>query len=102
MKKMRLDMDELRVDTFSTTPECSNHAGTVFGQVEESEGRTCNPVSAFCTNTTNYSQTCEYVNTCNPTCAGDTCGYATCGECNPNYSIQLTCHQVTCNGFGAC
>jgi hypothetical protein len=78
--KLTLNLEDLSVDTFDTTPT-ENPKGTVFG-----EQCTC------------YTQcTCPGCPTCDATCemeltdCGNTCGGATCGQ---------TCHTcgATCGG----
>ena len=36
MKKLRLDLENLKVDSFATTPEMTAAKGTVFGQDTDS------------------------------------------------------------------
>ena len=59
MKKIKLDLDDLKVESFDTTPEDrEREQGTVFGYF------TC-PTICSCVDT------CE--NTCDDTCMGPTC-----------------------------
>ncbi len=81
MKKLKLNLDDLRVESFATTPGVSGKPGTVFGQEYTFE-------------------TCAPQNTCDPqqmSCVGCT-GSLTCGACNPTSTCwwQETCLQ-TCN-----
>jgi hypothetical protein len=72
MKKFRLELDDLRIDSFSTTP-AQKAKGTVFG-----EQCTC------------YTQcTCPGCPTCDASCEGS-CG-ASC-----DYSCQATCAPASC------
>jgi len=69
MKKLTLNCDELRVDSFDPSPVSTDHRGTVRGH--SGYGGTCYP-------------------TCGPTCA------ATCPHTCPN-TCQYTCHY-SCQG----
>ncbi|HWK88556.1 MAG TPA: hypothetical protein VNP72_01125 [Longimicrobium sp.] len=83
MKKLRLDQDDLRVESFTTVNDGAAARGTVFGRATWA--------------------TCEGMETCYPynTCAGTGCGsgYASCGcgwsEATCSH-IHSTCQQ-TCN-----
>ena len=78
MKKLRLSLDELRVDSFETTAE-QEPRGTVMGEQQ-------------CTCLTNC--TCPGCNTCNETCP-QTCAYT----CDDSECI-MTCIGDTCGGGG--
>lgn len=78
MKKIKLDLDDLKVESFDTQPE----EGEVFGY----QCPTCPPnytCDATCPST---CATCAGQNTCDSTCA-NTCGW-TCPD---------TCPPRTCN-----
>ena len=88
MKKVKLNLDDLKVESFATTPDSLGGRGTVFGQ---------DPTWA----------TCEFQETCAPynTCVGFTCADQTCSPgCEP--SGGGTCGPVqtcfTCIGLGTC
>ena len=73
MKKLKLDLDDLKVESFETTPETGNPRGTVvgygdtFGRCETFDLITCfEPCE-----TSTCGHTCA--RTCNNTC-GSTCG----------------------------
>jgi len=95
MKKMKLSLDDLKVESFQTTPENdADREGTVFGFISPGPGNTCDP---GCTDTLQAScnGTCD-----DPTCStcGSTCG-SSCG-CPPVTCIQLcgtvfACHICT-------
>jgi hypothetical protein len=76
MKKLKLDLEDLSVESFATTPESRGEGGTVFGQQ-----CTC------------YTQcTCPGCPTCDASCNG-TCG-GTCGgtcEASCNGTCDFTC-----------
>ena len=78
MKKLRLDLDELAVESFDTQKD-AREKGTVVGE-QCSCGGTCYP-EATCPQTCAYTcddPTCAY--TCDDaTCAGLTCNYESCG-----------------------
>jgi hypothetical protein len=78
MNKLRLDLEDLSVESFSTTPEAGKEEGTVFGQQ--------------CTCYTNC--TCPGCPTCDASCNG-TCGGTCGGTCDA--SCNGTC-DASCNG----
>jgi hypothetical protein len=88
--KLKLNLDQLNVDTFTTEIE-KRASGTVFGEQ--------------CTCYTNCS--CPGCPTCDASCNG-TCG-ATCGG-SCDYSCGGTCdvycggtvNDATCNNYGTC
>ena len=70
MKKLKLNIDDLKVESFETTKNFKNVQGTVKGYRPTWEG-TCD-----CTGGTCYTvDDCTGV-TCNPTCDEDTCTVA--------------------------
>ncbi len=84
MKKLKLNLDDLKVESFETTPEQPKPKGTVVGNAEPTELQPCdyseNPTDCLCVT---YAATCP--NTCYNTCAStcSTCGSTceqTCGE----------------------
>ncbi len=96
MHKLKLNLEDLSVESFATTPEARHEGGTVFGQQ-----CTC------------YTQcTCPGCPTCDASCNG-TCG-GTCGgtcdaSCNGtcdgscDYSCGDTCYETcgyTCQTCG--
>ena len=81
MRKLKLDLDDLSVESFATTPESRGDGGTVFGQ-----GCTC------------YTQcTCPGCPTCDASCNGtcDASCNGTCGE--TEVSCLNTCGGFTCD-----
>jgi len=88
VKKLRLELDELAVDSFATDG-LLRAAGTVHGHL-----------SAICTYACNGTDG----GTCNdPTCVGDTCNgdytcQLSCTECNSYYcaSDDPSCGQFSC------
>jgi hypothetical protein len=82
MTKLKLDMEELSVESFDTTPDARREVGTVFGQQ-----CTC------------YTQcTCPGCPTCDASCNG-TCGGTCAGTCDA--SCNGTCGgttDITCMG----
>lgn len=95
MNKLRLRLDELAVEGFSTTP-AAPASGTVVGQQGTHYSYctcnmpTCDPTCAYsCDDETCYGYfTCGWQQTCEATCL-DTCGpscYDTCPrDCGPYY-----------------
>ncbi|HEX5868916.1 MAG TPA: hypothetical protein VFY65_00800 [Longimicrobium sp.] len=103
--KLKLRLDDLRVDTFHTTAP-RKERGTVFGEQctcwTQCGQNTC-PGCPTCDNTCNGANTCA--NSCAFTCAY-TCDDASCGaSCNGtcDYSCNGTCED-TCNDscYGTC
>ena len=92
MPKLKLDLDQLVVDSFSTEKP-QPRAGTVFGEQ--------------CTCYTNC--TCPGCPTCDASCNG-TCGgtcaascYGTCGDFTCGNSCNCgTQYDATCNNYGTC
>jgi hypothetical protein len=77
MRKLRLDLEDLSVESFTTTPEAHRESGTVFGQQ-----CTC------------YTQcTCPGCPTCDASCNG-TCGGTCAATCNA--SCNGTCGGWSC------
>ena len=96
MKKLKLDLDDLRVESFATAPG-GDAKGTVVGYATE-------PVWTVCYFTCNV--TCNGAETCD-TCGGGgqtdlDCGsgYYTCPTCDftcDDYSCQMTGDGCACN-----
>jgi hypothetical protein len=94
MKKLRLDLNDLKVESFVTTPDQGPPQGTVFGQ--DTRTQSCD---SSCTDTC-WEHTCG--NTCGESCGG-TCdtgcgsGHATC-DCGltPNCLTDYTCYHTHC------
>jgi hypothetical protein len=106
MKKLRLDLDNLKVDSFATTPDAERLRGTVHGQDTE---------YAYCTgyftcvgqgDCHSYEATCLGNDTCEGLGCGDTnslrCGGADTTACS--YWNQETCNFGTCGcaSWAAC
>jgi hypothetical protein len=88
MKKLKLRLDDLRVDTFATT-QVEKAKGTVFGEqcTCQSYDYACLATgdescdAASCAGTCDAAFTCEdscVDCTCQASCGGQTCGYFTC------------------------
>ena len=93
MAKLKLNLDQLAVDSFNTeVPEKTS--GTVFG-----EQCTCY-TNCTCPGCPTCDNTCP--NTCDASCNGscvscnNTCDY-TCG-----FACGGTQYDATCNGYGTC
>jgi hypothetical protein len=96
MNKLKLNLDELSVESFDTT-RAEKEKGTVFG-----EQCTC-----YTQCTCPGCPTCANYNTCNATCGAtcaNTCDDATCVGCGgTDYSAcDCTQYDATCNGYGTC
>lgn len=89
MKKMKLDLEELSVETFDTLPGSSGKAGgTVRAYLNTEEIISCISFCEACT-----GDTCD---TCAASCGG-TCN--TCSTCGGS-TCEGTCGENTCNGCG--
>lgn len=94
MSKLRLELHDLRVDTFSTSKEPGGEAGTVRAHgAGPSYDEPCEPIPP------DYTETCPpYTSdTCDASCNG-TC-YGSCyGSCQNTCSTcwQNTCANSTC------
>jgi hypothetical protein len=93
MKKLRLHLDDLRIDSFQTTaPE--KPKGTVFGEqctcYTQCTCPGCPTCYASCNGSCDASCNGTCGNTCDASCQG-TCDY----YCNPSY-------DNTCDGYNTC
>lgn len=106
MKKITLDLDDLKVESFETTAEASDAPGTVHGYItrdltlcdqctDSTCGSTCGgSCSPTCTNTCapTCAQTCS--STCDSTCSG--CGGGV--TCLPGCNTDFAC--FICTDYG--
>ncbi len=82
MRKLKLDLDDLSVESFASTPEPRGEGGTVFGQ----NHCTC------------YTQcTCPGCPTCDASCNG-TCGCTEDASCYGSCDYSCVCSNETCGG----
>lgn len=91
MSKIRLDVDSLMVESFSTITDDEKSKGTVFGRIDTfqrycSDGATCDTCPGWCADT--GATDCG---TCGATDCG-TCATA-CGTCNTDCG---TCDPYCC------
>lgn len=94
MKKMKLDLDDLKVESFETTAESQDGEGTVYGYITQDLTQ-CGDCTNFLCEPTN-NRTCG--STCGPTC-GNTCGNTCPSTCNNTCGSTCTCgNGVTCLG----
>ncbi|HET7233407.1 MAG TPA: hypothetical protein VFJ16_25575 [Longimicrobium sp.] len=106
MHKLKLDLDQLTVDSFDTNPPAGERRGTVQGLARTlydtclcSGGGTCISCDPGCDNSVggtcdvSCGGTCD--NTCN--CTGNSC-YGTCNvSCNVTCdTCQTNCQQESC------
>ncbi|MEM7354333.1 MAG: hypothetical protein AAF657_26240 [Acidobacteriota bacterium] len=100
MKKLKLDLDDLEVESFQTTPEAGDsEEGTVYGYLSFGPGNTCddgctnNTFCRVCTQLGCTAQTNCNQNTCPAGCTDQTnCNQNTCVGC----TAQTNCNQYTC------
>jgi hypothetical protein len=73
MKKLRLELEQLTVDSFDTVPLAAKR-GTVVGEEQEC---TC-PTACYTNCTCPGCPTCDHTcyQTCNATCDGETCDFS--------------------------
>ncbi len=110
MAKLKLNLEDLKVESFATTRSPNASRGTVFGQTIDQTGGCCITVdpSCDCSGTgcpTANGGSCEETQCnqppCTDTCAfntqqcADTCNAGT-GACGP------TCGEVSCNNEYTC
>ena len=99
MKKFKLELDALEVDTFATLAEATPKVGTVHGYRPTIDEGTCNEPSCnggpICGQET-WDQTCPA--SCAYTCA-NTCDDPTCAQTCAYTCDDLTCQtcEATCN-----
>lgn len=84
MKKIRLDVAELRVDSFSVTPEMAGRKGTVLGQ----SAYTVDFPWSMCLSDP-YTET-RYPNAGCPTGEYQTCNHTVC-DCDQDANTQDDC-----------
>lgn len=103
MAKLKLEMDELVVDSFETLPVRDTRRGTVEGHATWD---TCRPL--VCTETQEPTAYYTCPNTCANTCAY-TCDDVTCATCANTCqgTCEFTCDDATCDTcrtdcFGIC
>lgn len=97
MKKLKLDLDDLRIDSFDTTPAFGERQrGTVVGAAPETYYG-CNSEGETCDTCRTCNDTCWY--TCGVSCGGtcNTC-YTNCGTCPGQWTCDVTC----CGSCGTC
>ncbi|HEX8318933.1 hypothetical protein [Longimicrobium sp.] len=94
MKKLRLQLEDLRIDSFSTTP-VEKEKGTVFG-----EQCTCN-TACSCPGCPTCDASCNgtCAATCDASCNG-TCDYS-CNTCGGSCGAGDSCYQ-TCALYSGC
>jgi hypothetical protein len=103
--KLKLDLDELQVESFDTTPGEHRREGTVFGQqctcYTQCTCPGCPTCDASCNGTCGGTCDASCNGTCGGTCANScygTCGEYTCYGCGGDG----TAYDITCRGIGTC
>jgi hypothetical protein len=93
--KLKLNLDQLAVDSFDTCVP-AKEKGTVFGEQCTCPGVTC---AATCPATCAYTcddATCPQCPTCNQSCNGSC-------DCSYDYTCEgCTLYDGTCRGYGTC
>jgi hypothetical protein len=86
VRKLKLDLEDLSVESFATTPEAHRESGTVFGQ---------NHCTCYTQCTCPGCPTCDA--SCNGTCGG-TCDVSCNGTCGcPDPSANWSACGRTCD-----
>jgi hypothetical protein len=116
MKKLRLDGEDLRVETFSTMPLLRPSEGTVYGKdsfdtclglgcaSHRGESCGCNITSMTCSNihhTCQYTCNCGLTYTCATAGATDCPGETQCPPVSYDYTCYGSCTDQGCTGCGA-
>jgi hypothetical protein len=91
MSKLKLDLEDLVVESFSTTAERGREGGTVFGQQCTCYTQCTCPGCPTCNASCNGTCAASCNGTCDASCNG-TCG-ATCADC----SVAWTACGRTCD-----
>ena len=94
MNKLRLKLDDLRVDTFQTTP-VQKEKGTVFGEQCTCYTQCTCPGCPTCYASCNG--TCDA--SCNGSCGGATCDASCYGSCDYSCACSQDSCDPTCGGF---
>jgi hypothetical protein len=99
MKKIRLELDMLSVETFSTTGGAAEAGGTVKARENTEDYAGCESID-YCQGTlncpaTNATKECGSCNTDYDSCYAYSCGVTLCDTC-------LTCRGNTCDGAQSC
>ena len=124
MKKLKLNLDDLKVESFATTPDAASGRGTVFGQdPTHPPENTCNTCGMemftcvgytcveWCGHNPSENGTCGPANTCvttcepQSTCPSPTCGVSCGGGDLTNCPGETECEQDptwTANGCTLC
>ncbi len=98
MKKLELNLDDLKVESFETTPADSRRGrGTVFGYSEFTEFASCGP---DCTPGDYGGQTYDGGETCDASCADGTCQLTCAFTCMPTCGVS--CLPGDCSPPGDC
>ena len=96
MKKLKLNLDDLKVESFETVPESLAAKGTVKGADDHTV-----PGYNTCNLTCQGLPTCDYGPTCLGTCpSACTCGsgcFGSCITCGGNWTCWQTGGCPTCN-----
>lgn len=92
MKKLKLDLDDLQVESFHTTPGSARLDG---GTVQGYTGEQCIPTVEGPTCSTCQGWTCDP--SCNGTCGGASCDPTSCSTCG-GATCDSTCNCATCPG----
>ena len=91
MKKLKLSLDDLRVESFSATPDPAQKRGTVFGQYETEYPWDCT------VHTCNNQETCPPYDTCGGTGCGSEGATCTCGTSAETCWNSIGYCEYTCD-----
>lgn len=88
MKKLKLNLDDLKVESFATTPEAPDRAGTVHAYDDP---------TPTCIDTCGTGCTCDTCTMCYTCATNCTCETVVCGTCDTDCGTCDTCppcHQT--------
>ncbi|HYR09772.1 MAG TPA: hypothetical protein VEQ60_18495 [Longimicrobium sp.] len=89
MKKMKLSLEQLAVDSFDTSAAPAKR-GTVFGEQCTCPTNCTCPCMGTCAESCNG--TCDYHYTCPATCYGGTCEHTCEQTCPALHTCDLSCY----------
>ena len=85
MKKLKLNLDELKIESFETSVQKPNNKGTIHGNIT---GNTCDEPTCAGTCPENP---CPTNNTCETDCGQNTCGGMTCVDTACVHTCDFSC-----------
>jgi hypothetical protein len=97
MRKLKLDLEDLSVESFATMPEAHREGGTVFGQQCTCYTQCTCPGCPTCDASCNGTCGGTCAGTCDASCNG-TCGGTCDASCYGSCDYSCVCSNETCGG----